>query len=263
MFAAGLRRFHLRKPGWGDADFEAYLNKIPRNWRPKVIVHQCHRAVEKYHLGGWHSKDREDQLKSIPLLRQSVPFPTTLSRSIHHLDDLYGDLTSWDYVFLSPVYRSITKADYGPRWERTELEAAIRRCKELSAAKVYALGGVEPANIPDCALMGFDGVALLGAIWSSHHPIRRFREALACMSHLPSECDISQFSTARPNTGAGAGIAGFHARASHRCMPTLQGVDPASPANRHETRSSTRSSTARDEFCETCGLEAISLPILP
>ena len=56
---------------------------------------------------------------------------------------------------------------------------------------------------------------------------------------------VSQSSTARPNTGAGAGIAGF---------ATLQGVDPASAANRHETRTSTRSSIARHEFCETCGL---------
>ena len=182
LFAAGLRRFHLRKPGWRDADFEAYLENISPDWRTKVVVHQCHGAVEKYHLGGWHCKDREEQLKSIPPLRASVPFPTTLSRSIHRLDDLDGDLTSWDYVFLSPVYRSITKANYGPRWERTELEAAIRRCKDLSPAKVYALGGVEPGNIPDCALMGFDGVALLGAIWSSHHPIRMFREAKEAIS---------------------------------------------------------------------------------
>ena len=69
---------------------------------------------------------------------------------------------------------------------------------------------------------------------------------LARMSH--------KFSTARPNPGTGAGIAGIHARASHRCMPTLQGVDPASPANLHETRTSTRPSIARYEFCEKCGL---------
>ena len=182
LFAAGLQRYHLRKPDWGDADFDAFLERIPRDWRPRVIVHQCHRAVEKFHLGGWHCKDREEHLKTIPSLRQSVPFPATLSRSVHQLDDLYGDLSSWDYVFLSPVYRSITKANYGPRWERTQLEAAIRRCKELSSVKLYALGGVEPANIPECALMGFDGVALLGSIWSSHNPIRRFREAKESIS---------------------------------------------------------------------------------
>ena len=185
MFAAGLQRYHLRKPGWGDAEFEAFLEKIPRHWRPRVVAHQCYGAVKKYQLGGWHGKDREERLQSIRSLPQSVTFPTTLSRSIHHLDDLYGDIYSWDYVFLSPVYRSISKPGHGPNWGHTELEAAIRRCKDLSPAKVYALGGVEPANIPHIALMGFDGVALLGAIWSSSDPLRSFREAQESIALTP------------------------------------------------------------------------------
>lgn len=185
LLAAGLQRYHLRKPGWGDAEVEAYLEKIPCRWRPKVVVHQCYRAVKKFKLGGWHCKDREDQLQSIRSLPQSVPSPTTLSRSIHHLDDLYGDLASWDYVFLSPIHRSISKANYGPHWGATELETAIRRCKDLSDTKVYALGGVEPANIPDCTLMGFDGVALLGAIWSSPHPLQSYGEARESIGVTP------------------------------------------------------------------------------
>ncbi len=60
---------------------------------------------------------------------------------------------------------------------------------------------------------------------------------LARMSH--------KFSTARPNPGTGADFTGFG---------TLQGVDPASPPNLHETPTSSRSSNARHEFCETCGL---------
>ena len=52
-------------------------------------------------------------------------------------------------------------------------------------------------------------------------------------------------STALRYTGTGADFVGFR---------TLQGVDPASPPHRLETRTSTRSPFARDEFCETCGL---------
>ena len=70
-------------------------------------------------------------------------------------------------------------------------------------------------------------------------------------------------STALRYTGTGADFAGFHARASHRCMPTLQGVDPASSANLHETRTSTRSPFARDEFCETCELVCRLLNLSP
>ena len=62
---------------------------------------------------------------------------------------------------------------------------------------------------------------------------------LARMSHKSS--------TALRNTGTGADFVGF---------ATLQGIDPASPAHRLETRTSTRSSFARYEFCETSGLGA-------
>ncbi len=60
-----------------------------------------------------------------------------------------------------------------------------------------------------------------------------------------------KFSTTFWNTGTGADFFGF---------ATLQGVDPASPANLFETRASTRSPFARDEFCETCGINPIANP---
>ena len=53
--------------------------------------------------------------------------------------------------------------------------------------------------------------------------------------------DSTKSSTALRNIGTGAGIV--------RCA-TLQGVDPASPAHLLETRTSTRPSFARCEFCE-------------
>ena len=66
--------------------------------------------------------------------------------------------------------------------------------------------------------------------------VRDYR-ILARMSHKSS--------TALQYTGTGADFVGFG---------TLQGVDPASPPHRLETRTSTRSPLARDEFRETCGL---------
>ena len=185
LFDAGLWRYHLRKPGWDDADVEAYLEKIPHNWRSQVVVHQCHEAIEKFKLGGRHFKDREQQQKLALQAQNGAHSSRTLSRSIHKLEDLDVDLTLWDYVLLSPVYRSITKANYGPRWKRSQLENAIRHCKESHSTKLYALGGVEPANVVDCFLMGFDGVALLGAVWSWRNPVQRYLETKEAIG-LPS-----------------------------------------------------------------------------
>ena len=64
---------------------------------------------------------------------------------------------------------------------------------------------------------------------------------------LPSERDITQSSTALRNVSTGADLVGF---------ATLQGVDPVSPANLLDAHTSTRSSFARYEVCETSGLVA-------
>ncbi len=71
------------------------------------------------------------------------------------------------------------------------------------------------------------------------------------------------------NKGAGGGLLTFgRGQALHFGMaakmqgmtPTvLQGVDPASPAHLLETRTSTRSSIARHELCETSVLRRLSV----
>ena len=67
-----------------------------------------------------------------------------------------------------------------------------------------------------------------------------------CGRRLRSLARIShKLSTALRYVGAGGDFPGFG---------TLQGVDPASPPNLHETPASTRPPFARHEFCEICGL---------
>mgnify|MGYP003121515423 CR=1 FL=1 len=177
LFEAGMKRYHLRKPGMTDQQVYDYLQAIPRDWRPLIALHQCHAWVDSMNLGGWHFKDNSPDLSRADQWRQSRSAGQKLSRSIHSLNDLNEDLSGWDYVFLSPVFPSISKQDYGPQWENSQLSAALRYCKDAYQTKVYALGGVDEAHIPDVGEMGFDGVALLGAIWSSPHPLESFSKA--------------------------------------------------------------------------------------
>ncbi len=68
---------------------------------------------------------------------------------------------------------------------------------------------------------------------------------LTRISHYRANATAPQSSTALRYVGTGAALAG---------CATLQGVNPASPAHRLDARTSTRSSFARHEFCEICGL---------
>ncbi len=81
-------------------------------------------------------------------------------------------------------------------------------------------------------------------------------------------------STALRNLGTGADFVGFACPCAAQMQATLQGVDPASPAHdsplhsnfathgRREAHTSTRSSFARYEFCEKCGLTNQLLSVL-
>ncbi len=71
-----------------------------------------------------------------------------------------------------------------------------------------------PGWIPDCDLMRLVRLVSLS-------PLSTRTRDLARISHLPSECDISQSSTALRNDGAGADFPGFG---------SLQGVNPAAPS---------------------------------
>ncbi|MDB2499370.1 MAG: thiamine phosphate synthase [Opitutales bacterium] len=174
LFEAGMKGYHLRKPGMTDQEVFDYLQAIPRVWRPFIVPHQCHTLVDPMKLGGWHFKDDPAQLSKVGQWRSSREEGQMMSRSIHCLDDLNEDLSCWDYVFLSPVFQSISKQNYGPQWENSQLSAALQYCKDAYRTKVYALGGVDDEHISDVGEMGFDGVALLGAIWTTRYPLESF-----------------------------------------------------------------------------------------
>ncbi len=82
-------------------------------------------------------------------------FAGTVSRSCHSLEESRG---AADYVFISPVFDSISKAGYTAAFSLDELRGKVdSRC--------IALGGVEPCRLSQVADAGFGGAALLGYIW--------------------------------------------------------------------------------------------------
>tara|TARA_Y100000588_G_scaffold130416_1_gene142872 strand:+ start:2830 stop:3459 length:630 start_codon:yes stop_codon:yes gene_type:complete len=174
LFEAGLSRYHLRKPFLTDEELEEYLSQIPEKWLRQVIPHQSHYMVEARDLGGWHFKDDAKNLQKAEALMKSRQKSLILSRTIHSLDDLNEDLSQWDYVMLGPVFHSISKGNYGPKWEEAQLTAALRYCKDAYRTRVYALGGVDESKSQRCERMGFDGLALLGCIWKTPNPLESF-----------------------------------------------------------------------------------------
>lgn len=181
-FNLGLKCYHLRKPAFSLNDMAEYLREIDEKYINKVVLHSHHQLKEDFNLKGIHFRepDRKQFLRKLKAeqegftqeLQQSQKL--TLSSSIHSLEDLKTESDYFDYVFLSPVFESISKQGYKPKikWE-------VSTIKEEVKPQLIALGGIEEDKILEVKKLGFEGVAVLGAVWKEkQHMIENFKKIL-------------------------------------------------------------------------------------
>ena len=90
-------------------------------------------------------------------------FHGSISCSCHTIEEVITQKESKDYVFLSPIFDSISKVGYHAAFSPTSLKQAA--IENVIDEKVIALGGLTANNIPLVKEWHFGGVALLGDIW--------------------------------------------------------------------------------------------------
>ena len=176
LFESGLTRLHVRKPGWSPEELRRYILEIPEVCWPKLVLHKAYELVNELGLGGWHIKDDTAHLKEAAQFQEYRSQRKTLSRSVHQLDDLKEDQRRWDYSFFSPVFDSISKTGYKPRYTVSAISEKLLDESVGLGSRVYALGGIHRSNIRQCIELGFHGVALLGAIWHNDDPLASYQE---------------------------------------------------------------------------------------
>lgn len=155
LFSQGLDLLHLRKP---EASLEAYkrlLLQIPKHWYSRIVLHEHFALAEKFGLHGIHLNRRCSQVPD--------SFRGSISCSCHTLEEVKKQKASKDYVFLSPIFDSISKVGYHAAFSPTLLKQAT--VENVIDEKVIALGGITANNIPLVKEWHFGGVALLGDIW--------------------------------------------------------------------------------------------------
>lgn len=145
----GYDRVHVRKPGCSERDIETLLSAVPVRLRSRLSLHDCHEMALRFGTGV-HLNSRNQVLPP--------GFKGVLSRSCHLLKEL-GDIDAFDYVFFSPVFESVSKKGYMPRYTVDEL-----RRSNLVTHKVIALGGVRPEVLQLLENLGFGGAAMLGCV---------------------------------------------------------------------------------------------------
>ena len=171
LFDEGLEYFHVRKPSYSKEQLSAYIEKIPPEYHPKMVLHTHHELTELFEIGGIHYNKRapESEVKSGNF---------SCSISYHSLNELRASGEKYNYVFLSPVFNSISKEGYKANQELGQLKEFLKKTTTLNFPPIIALGGINENNIETCAQMGFNGVAVLGAVWkndSSKAVIKKFK----------------------------------------------------------------------------------------
>lgn len=155
LFLQGLDLLHLRKP---EASLEAYkqlLLQIPEQWYSRIVLHEHFKLAEEYKLHGIHLNRRCSVTPNA--------FHGSISCSCHTIEEVITQKESKDYVFLSPIFDSISKVGYHAAFSPTSLKQAA--IENVIDEKVIALGGLTANNIPLVKEWHFGGVALLGDIW--------------------------------------------------------------------------------------------------
>ena len=168
LFAAGLTHYHLRKPTWSRDQLAAWLHSLSAEFHPRIVLHAHHDLVKEFAVGGLHDRD-EPKAQSNPIGY------FVRSRAVHDVATLRASLDVYDRLLVSPIFPSFSKPGYAPdnRLELAELKAVLALPRR---AEVIALGGINPSRVPACRELGFDGVAVLGAVWQAADPVRAFHE---------------------------------------------------------------------------------------
>ncbi|MDN3670864.1 thiamine phosphate synthase [Echinicola jeungdonensis] len=167
----GVYRLHIRKPDWTINQVEKLLFQIPEIHYPKISLHQYHQLTFSMKLGGNHFKSNQKVITSPGKIS---------SKSFHHLGNLMETpYQGLDYAFLSPVFDSISKNGYHQNFNPLDLKLWIRKNKAKIPFSLIALGGIIPQKVAMVNEMGFDGIAVLGAIWklkTKNERVNTFRE---------------------------------------------------------------------------------------
>lgn len=174
LFEEGLSLLHIRKPDFSELEMAQFVHQIKVEFRSNLVLHNHHHLAENFGVERIHFSEKERKYDTDFPARFSKPFwykNATKSTSTHSIEDFNSLENDFDYVFLGPLFKSISKENYHPK---TDLFKALK-FRTNYKIKVIALGGIDPENIQKTMENGFDDIALLGTIWNNENPIKQFK----------------------------------------------------------------------------------------
>jgi thiamine-phosphate pyrophosphorylase len=173
MFGRGLETLHLRKPQFSLRETERLLKQIPARYHKRIVLHSHYGLADRYAVKGIHISQSVRQQWPLFAIAWKARHPRLqISTLFHDLGQLQTATSVYDYVFVGPVFEQVSVKNHNPIPDKKVLEAAVRQ----SPCKTIALGGITGHTLHELSSMGFDGAAVVNAIWKAEDPVE------ACIS---------------------------------------------------------------------------------
>ncbi len=171
LFESGFDIVHLRKPFCRDEARCVHnndvarrvhidcicniLNELSSEERSKIVVHDYPELYYEFSLKGIHINKN--------IVKYPEGYQGFKTRSCHSLEEVKLYKNDFDYVFLSPIFDSISKQGYKSAFTEEVLRDASR--EGIIDEKVVALGGVTYDRISLLKDLGFGGAAMMGGVF--------------------------------------------------------------------------------------------------
>lgn len=154
LFDSGLALLHLRKPNATVKEIQLLIDGVSPNYQDRIVLHHKVNLVVANNFKRLHINYSFFKTNKLP---KGI---VELSCSVHSWKEYHEVKDEVEYVFISPVFDSISKPDYKAVDELHEVP-------ENKGARIIALGGVNSDNLLTAKGIGYDGVAVLGTIWKT------------------------------------------------------------------------------------------------
>ena len=150
----GARIIHLRKPGLSESAVCGILNTIHPEILYHITIHYHPHLAGYFGLGGVHGS---------PESIRGVAGGFRKSASCHDWAEVKSCTGHADYVFLSPIFDSVSKQGYKAAFAEEQLKILLA---DPDRPPVAALGGITPETAGQARTWGFESAAAIGSVWA-------------------------------------------------------------------------------------------------
>jgi len=130
LFNEGLECLHVRKPDYDLPKLEHWLQQINMHNLSKIVIHSHFDLTEKIRLKGIHFTNaflnRTPEKDIFFIVQKANSEKLSISASVHKTEELKSLKFNYDYIFLSPVFDSISKQGYKSNFNLKELSLDLK-----------------------------------------------------------------------------------------------------------------------------------------